>query len=69
MQKENNEFWRLQKAASLSNKDAAKWLGVTTRQITRWRVAEPEAPKAVIMCLEYRIKYGEIKAKRTDKKD
>lgn len=54
------EFWRLQKVANLSNSQAAEWLGVNTRQITRWRTDAPPAPKAVIMALKYRIKYGEI---------
>lgn len=52
------EFWRLQKTANLSNNQAAEWLGVKPRQITRWRAANPEAPKAVILALKYLIKYG-----------
>jgi len=53
------EFWRLQKTANLSNSQAAEWLGVNSRQITRWRTANPEAPKAVVLALKYLIKYGD----------
>lgn len=56
------EFWRLQKEAGLSNNQAADWLGVKPRQITRWRTASPEAPKAVILALRYRIKHGDLPA-------
>lgn len=52
------EFWRLQKTANLSNLAVAEWLGVSKRVICKWRSGESEAPKAVIMSLEYRIKYG-----------
>lgn len=52
------EFWRLQRAANLTNAQAAEWLGVKSRQITRWR-NEYEAPKAVILALKYLIKYGD----------
>ena len=56
---ELNKFWQLQKAANLSNAQAAKWLDVKVRQISRWR-NEYEAPRAVILALKYRIKYGAI---------
>ena len=46
------EFWRLQKAANLSNKDCAEYLGVKTRTIGRWRISNPVAPKAAIIALE-----------------
>lgn len=58
MQKETNKFWQLQKAANLSNKECAEWLKVTTRSIVKWRKSDPEAPHAVIIALQYRIKYG-----------
>ncbi len=54
---ELNNFWQLQKAADLSNKQCAEWLDVKERQISRWR-NEYEAPKAVIIALKYRIKFG-----------
>ena len=57
----DKKFWQLQKAANLSNKECAEWLNVTTRSIVKWRKGEPEAPKAVILALQYRIKYGVIK--------
>lgn len=47
-----NEFWRLQKAADLSNKECASLLGVTVRSIEKWRVSKPEAPKAAILVLK-----------------
>lgn len=52
------QFWRLQKAANLSNLEIADWFEVDKKTITRWRNGKPEAPKAVIMAIEYRIKYG-----------
>lgn len=54
---ELNTFWQLQKAANLSNAQAANWLGVKERQISRWR-NEYEAPNAVMIALQYRIKFG-----------
>lgn len=57
----DKKFWQLQKAANLSNKECAEWLKVTTRSIVKWRKNEPEAPHAVIIALQYRIKHGEIK--------
>ena len=57
MQKETDQFWQLQKAANLSNKECAEWLNVKNRQISRWR-NEYEAPRAVMIALQYRIKYG-----------
>ena len=56
----DKKFWQLQKAANLSNKKCAEWLKVTTRSIVKWRKSEPEAPHAVMIALQYRIKYGEI---------
>jgi len=55
------KFWQLQKAANLSNKECADWLKVTTRSIVKWRKDEPEAPHAVMLALQYRIKYGVIR--------
>ncbi len=46
------KFHQLQKAAGLSNVQAAEFFEVTTRNIVRWRIENPKAPKAVIMCLE-----------------
>ena len=46
------EFYRLQAEAGLSNKQAAELFEVNVRQIERWRVEKPQAPKAVIMCLK-----------------
>ena len=62
-----NKFWQLQKAANLSNAQAAKWLGVKERQISRWR-NEYKAPRAVILALQYRIKYGAINEIMQDNK-
>lgn len=56
----DKKFWQLQKAAGLSNKECAEWLKVTTRSIVKWRKGEPEAPHAVIIALQYRIKYEVI---------
>jgi len=52
------QFRQLQKAANLSNPVLAGLFEVDTRTITRWRDNNPKAPKAVIMALQYRIKYG-----------
>lgn len=55
---ELNKFWQLQKTANLSNKECAEWLKVTTRSIVKWRKSDPEAPHAVMIALQYRIKHG-----------
>ena len=57
----DKKFWQLQKAANLSNKECAEWFKVTTRSIVKWRKGDPEAPHAVMLALQYRIKYGAIK--------
>lgn len=49
---DKNEFWRLQKAANLTNKQCAELLGVTKRSIEKWRVSNPDAPKAAILVLK-----------------
>lgn len=46
-----NEYWRLQKAANLSNTQAAEYLGVNISSIKRWRNGSTEAPKSVILAL------------------
>lgn len=53
-------FKDIQKESGLSNKEAAELFAVSKRCIEKWRVDKPSAPKAVIMCLEYRIKYGPL---------
>ena len=55
------EFWRLQKCATLTNKQAAEFFGTNIRTIERWRVDKPVAPKAVIMCLESLLSGNAIK--------
>lgn len=60
MQKENNKFWQLQKAANLSNTQAAEWLGVNISTIKRYRNGALTAPESIILALRYRIKYGTI---------
>lgn len=53
MQKENKiKFWQLQKEAALTNKQAAELFDVSKRCIEKWRIDKPEAPKAVVMCLQ-----------------
>lgn len=54
----NNKFWRLQKAANLTNSQCAKWLGVTPRNISRWRVSDSR--DLAVLALAYRVKYGDI---------
>jgi len=50
--KDKIKFWELQKEASLTNKQCAKLFNVSKRSIEKWRVDNPPAPKAVILCLE-----------------
>ena len=45
----------MQKAANLSNKECAEYLGVNTRTIGRWRVDKTSAPTGAIMSLEAKI--------------
>lgn len=49
------EFWRLQKAANLTNKECAEYLDTNIRTVGRWRVDKPKAPKAVILAMEFYI--------------
>lgn len=56
----NQNFKDAQEKSGLSNKEAAELFAVSKRCIEKWRVDNPSAPKAVIMCLEYRIKYGPL---------
>lgn len=56
---ELNEFWRLQKAADLSNAQAAEYLGVNKSTIVRWRNGSVSVPKAVILALKAYIKEEE----------
>lgn len=53
-------FDELQAKLIMNNKHIAAWLGVTERQVCRWRVENPQAPKNVIMLMQYRIKYGDL---------
>ncbi len=46
------KFYSLQKQAGFTNKQAAECFDVSIRSIEKWRVENPKAPKAVIMCLE-----------------
>lgn len=52
-------FKELQRLIGMSNSELARWLDVDGRSITRWR-GNQEAPKAVILAMKYRAKYGEI---------
>lgn len=51
-----SEYWRLQKAANLSNSQAAEYLGVNKSTIVRWRNGSVSVPKAVILALEAYVK-------------
>lgn len=53
-----NEYWRLQKAANLSNSQAAEYHKVNISTIKRWRNGSVTPPVSVIRDLKYRIKYG-----------
>ena len=55
------EFYRLQAEAGLSNRKAAELFDVNVRQVERWRVEKPPAPKAVIMCLESAVNRKPVK--------
>lgn len=45
------KYFELQKAAGLSNVQAAKFLGVGISTVKRWRNGTNEAPRAVVLCL------------------
>ena len=49
------KYFELQKAAQLSNSQAAEYLGVNISTIKRYRNGKLKAPKTVIMALEYKI--------------
>lgn len=53
-----DKFWRLQKAAKLSNSQVAQWFRVEITAVKRWRNGTTEVPESVIMALSYRVKYG-----------
>lgn len=57
----NNTFCQLQSLAGLSNTELAKWLNVTTRQVTRWRSGESSVPTAVFKCLESKVNKEVVK--------
>lgn len=57
----NDEFWQLQKAAKLSNSQAAEYHGVNISTIKRWRNGAITPPISVVRDLKYRIKYGPLK--------
>lgn len=54
-----NKFWQLQKAANLSNSQAAEELGVNISTIKRYRNGSLTTPKAILLALKYIIKNGE----------
>ena len=60
--KNYEQFWQLQKAANLTNSQAAEWLGVNISTIKRYRNGTLIAPQAVITALKYLIKHGDINA-------
>ena len=53
----NNQlnYWQLQKAANLSNSQAAEYLGVHISTVKRWRNGDVQVPKAVLLALELKI--------------
>lgn len=51
-----NKYWQLQKAANLSNTQAAECLGLNISTIKRYRNGKLSAPKTVIMALEAKVK-------------
>lgn len=61
MQREINKFWQLQKAANLSNTQAASLLGVSCRQVGRWRVQGANVPKAVMMVMRSLVSNKPVK--------
>ena len=55
MTMQDKKYFELQKAAQLSNSQAAEYLGVNISTIKRYRNGKLSAPKTVIMALEYKI--------------
>lgn len=53
-----NKYWHLQKAANLSNTQAAEYLGLNISKIKRYRNGQITPPKAVIIALEFAISKG-----------
>lgn len=53
-----NKFWQLQKAANLSNTQAAEYLGLNISTIKRYRNGQITPPKSVIIALEFVISKG-----------
>ncbi|WOZ57857.1 hypothetical protein ZP9_00043 [Shewanella phage ZP9] len=51
-----DKYWQLQKAANLSNTQAAEYLGLNISTIKRYRNGKLSAPKTVIMALEAKVK-------------
>ena len=53
----NNQlnYWQLQKAANLSNSQAAEYLGVHISTVKRWRNGDVQVPKAVLLALELKV--------------
>lgn len=51
-----NVFRSKQKAANISNSQAAEYLGVNISTIKRYRNGQLNTPKAVLLALEYKIK-------------
>ena len=53
-----DSYRRLQKAAGLSNAEAADFLGLNISTIKRYRNGQLEAPKAVLLALKYKAEEG-----------
>ena len=58
------KYFELQKAAQLSNTQAAEYLGVNISTIKRYRNGKLTAPKTVIMALESKINKGQCNGKK-----
>lgn len=51
----SKQFILRQEQLGMTNEIIAKWLGVTTRQITRWRSGESKVPKTVWLCIDSKL--------------
>jgi len=51
----DKKFWQLQKAANLSNSQAADYLDINISTIKRYRNGQLDAPKAILLALKYKI--------------